>query len=183
MTSGMGSNGQTISESVKAALIAASVTIILGIVSNTITIIITYNNFREKKLLSYGKFYIEYVALLVQLILHCNILRSNSTKKFRKCLRNNLVKYAQNNNATFSCQDEKREIELIYYTLLSIHTLFKSGSYYPLNRNVHKTVVKLEKTIETLIWISNNKAKESQINNLLKFIQIPNLQRHIENIK
>ena len=175
----MESNVQTISENVKAALIAASATIILGIVSNTITIVTTYNNTREKKLLSYGKFYIEYVALLVQLILHCNMLKSNMTQNaFRQYLKENLVKYAYNNNAVFSSPDEKSEIEQIYNILLNIHTLFKNGSYYPLSRKVHKNVVKLEKTIETLIWIHDNKMEKSQICNLQKNIQIPNLQKH-----
>lgn len=179
MASIMESNVQTISENVKAALIAASATIILGIVSNTITIVTTYNNTREKKLLSYGKFYIEYVALLVQLILHCNMLKSNMTQNaFRQYLKENLVKYAYNNNAVFSSPDEKSEIEQIYNILLNIHTLFKNGSYYPLSRKVHKNVVKLEKTIETLIWIHDNKMEKSQICNLQKNIQIPNLQKH-----
>lgn len=178
------SNVQTISENVKAALIAASATIILGIVSNTITIVTTYNNTREKKLLSYGKFYIEYIALLVQLILHCNMLKSNMTQNaFRKYLKENLVKYAYNNNVVFSSPDEKSEIEQIYSILLNIHALFKNGSYYPLSRKVHKNVVKLEKTIETLIWIHDNKMEKSQICNLQKNIQIPNLQKHIESIK
>lgn len=178
------SNVQTISENVKAALIAASATIILGIVSNTITIVTTYNNTREKKLLSYGKFYIEYVVLLVQLILHCNMLKSNMTQNaFRKYLEEKLVQYAYNNNVVFSSPDEKSEIEQIYNILLNIHTLFKNGSYYPLSRKVHKNVVKLEKTIETLIWIHDNKMEKSQICNLQKNIQIPNLQKHIESIK
>ena len=179
----IGSNSLTISEDVKAALIAATVTIFLGILSNAITIFITYSNSKEKKILSYGKFYVEYVALLVPLVLHCSALKLNLAKDCsRKLLTYKLIEYAYNNAASFSSEDEKRNIEQIYSILLRIQILYKSGSYYPMSKKVHKDVVKLEKVIETLTWLHKNNVEESQINDLKMQTEIPNLQKHIIDI-